>query len=81
MTNEAIDPKGIETMLVLQIDQLGKRYGLLPSEIMNRATTFDLCIMDMSISYENYLRRKDQPGHIEDIPTEDLVKAFEAARK
>ena len=31
---------------IMQIDTIGKRYGLLPSEVIKRADSFDLFIMD-----------------------------------
>jgi hypothetical protein len=43
---------------ILQIDALGKRYGLLPSEVLVRANTFDLYILDCSLTFENFHHRK-----------------------
>lgn len=37
---------------------LGKRYGLLPSEVLVRASTFDLQVLDVAISYENFKASK-----------------------
>ena len=43
---------------IMQIDGLGKRYGLLPSEILKRADTFDLYIIDAALSYETFHHKK-----------------------
>lgn len=43
---------------ILQIDSLGKRYGKLPSEIIKKADTFDLYIMDAAMSFEQYHQKK-----------------------
>jgi len=43
---------------LLQIDSLGKRYGLLPSEILKKADTFDLYVMDAVMSYELFQHKK-----------------------
>ena len=43
---------------IMQIDTLGKRYGLLPSEVLVRADTFDLYIMDAALTFENYHNKK-----------------------
>jgi hypothetical protein len=43
---------------ILQIDSLGKRYGKLPSEIIKKADTFDLYIMDAALSFEQYHHKK-----------------------
>ena len=42
----------------MQIDTLGKRYGILPSEVLTRADTFDLYIMDAALTFENYHKKK-----------------------
>jgi hypothetical protein len=41
-------------MSLLSLDNLAHRYGLLPSEVMARATTFDLYVIDLSARYERY---------------------------
>lgn len=43
---------------ILQVDSLGKRYGLLPSEVLERGNTFDLYIMDCALTFENYHNKK-----------------------
>jgi hypothetical protein len=43
---------------ILWIDSLGKRYGMLPSEVISRANTFDLYIMDAALTFENYHHKK-----------------------
>jgi hypothetical protein len=43
---------------IMQIDGLGKRYGLLPSEVLKRADTFDLYIIDAALTYEQYQNKK-----------------------
>jgi len=40
------------------IDGLGKRYGLLPSEVLNRSNTFDLYIMDAALTFEQFQHKK-----------------------
>jgi hypothetical protein len=44
--------------LILLIDSLGKRYGMLPTEALMRANTFDLYIMDAVLTFENYQHKK-----------------------
>jgi hypothetical protein len=39
---------------MLTIDNLAHRYGMLPSEVLCRATTFDLSILDASAKWERY---------------------------
>lgn len=53
---------------ILQLDGLGKRYGLLPSEVLNRGNTFDLYIMDCALTFENYHHKKAMNNGKEPLP-------------
>ena len=53
---------------------MGKRYGLLPSEVIKKATTFDLVIMDISMTLENHANEQSKPGYVPDVPVEELLK-------
>ena len=55
-------------MSILMIDSLGKRYGLLPSEALNRSNTFDLYIMDAALTFENYQHKKAMNNGKDPIP-------------
>lgn len=35
------------------LDALGERYGMLPSELLDRANTFDLWVYDVAVSWIN----------------------------
>lgn len=35
------------------LDALGERYGMLPSELLDRANTFDLWVYDIAVSWIN----------------------------
>ena len=57
----------VELNMVLVIDTLGKRYGMLPSEVMTKANTFDIFIMDAAITYENHLHKKSNKNTMQQI--------------
>lgn len=62
--------------LILTIDSLGKRYGMLPSEVLERSNTFDLYIMDASLSFENFHHRKSMNNGVDPLPdytTDELL--------
>jgi hypothetical protein len=62
--------------LILTIDGLGKRYGMLPSEVLERSNTFDLYIMDASLTFENYHHKKSMNNGQDPIPdftTDELL--------
>jgi hypothetical protein len=64
--------------MVMTLDNIGKRYGLLPSEVMNKATTFDLFILDAAIAFE--INANKDPNTPPDIPEQDLIKMWEQTR-
>jgi hypothetical protein len=62
---------------VLSLDQLGQRYGLLPSRVIQEASTFDLVIMDMALSYEKYIQDSSKKDYVPDVSVEELIKIKE----
>ena len=59
------------------LDQMGQRYGLLPSEILTKGSTFDMVIMDISLTVENHNRNRNQQGYIPQVSTDELIKLKE----
>lgn len=43
---------------MLTLDFVAKRYGLLPSEVLTKGTTFDLYVSDIAVRYQNWLQDK-----------------------
>lgn len=48
---------------------MARHYRKLPSEIVNQATTFDVMVMDVMTTWENYRR---DPQNEQNYKTEDL---------
>lgn len=52
------------------IDSIATRYKKLPSEILSEGDTFDMLVMDVAVTYDQYIRnkkdKKPQPGHMYD---------------
>lgn len=44
--------------MIMLIDTMAERYGMLPSEVMQKATTFDVFVTDTAIGYRNYIQDK-----------------------
>ena len=63
----------------MTLDRLGERYGLLPSEVLARATTLDIAVMDVSISYEQ-MRSDRKSGKAPNMTEEDMLKILEKAK-
>jgi hypothetical protein len=77
-----LDPDGIEMSMLLSIDALGKRYSLLPSEVMSKASTFDLVVLDAAIGYEVYLQNKAEgKKETPKLSQEVMMAAMERVRK
>lgn len=39
---------------MITIGRMAEKYGMLPSEVISKATTYDLMITDVLVSYDNY---------------------------
>ena len=50
---------------------------MLPSRVMQEASTFDLVIMDMSMTYERHVNASQDSRYIPDVSQEDLMKIKE----
>jgi hypothetical protein len=59
--------------MIMAIDAMCNRYGLLPGELMSRASTFDLFIYDAAASYIRHAQDKAD-GKAGDIPQETLLE-------
>lgn len=66
--------------MAVTLDSLGKRYSLLPSEVLLKATTFDLEVLDIALTYERY-RQDMASGVTPEYRQEDLLKALDAVKE
>jgi hypothetical protein len=69
--------------MILTIDTLATRYGMLPSEALLRGSTFDLYVMDAAVSYHNYQQKKASNNGVETAPelsTEEMLEIMKKAR-
>lgn len=60
MTQEQILEHSVENSMIMMIDTLAERYGMLPSEVIRKASTFDLFICDAAITYRNLIQERAQ---------------------
>jgi hypothetical protein len=65
--------------VAVTLDRIGERYGLLPSEVLARATTLDIAVMDVSISYEQ-MRSDKKQGKTPNMKEEDMLAILEKAK-
>lgn len=64
--------------MLLNVGNLAKTYGLLPSQVLANATTFDLMVTDVLVTWENH---KQNPNDVDQYKTEDLQKMLEKTKK
>lgn len=62
---------------MITIGSLAKAYGLLPSEVMARATTFDLMVADVMATWEDH---RNNPDKLDNYKVEDLEELVKKAR-
>jgi hypothetical protein len=68
--------------MLLSIDALGKRYSLLPSEVMSKASTFDLVVLDAALGYQNYIQDKaDGKKEVPKLSQEEMMAQIKRVRK
>jgi hypothetical protein len=62
------------------LDSLAHRYGCLPSEVIARANTLDLFVIDAAISYDNYQQRLQSGKLADEYTTTELQSMMENFR-
>lgn len=70
--------------MALTVDAMAERYGKLPTEILKDASTVDLIVFDVAVSYRNYQHKKQQNGGkapVQDYSQEELQAAMERVKK
>lgn len=66
--------------MILMVDSLAHRYGLLPSQVLAQATTLDLYVIDASLSYENWYHAKSQGKVADNYTTDELQDILARSR-
>jgi hypothetical protein len=76
--------KSAKMSTIMQIDGIGKRYGMLPSQVISEADTFDLYIMDAAMSFEHYHYKKQNSKNglaVPDYSQEELQQILGKNKK
>jgi hypothetical protein len=69
--------------MIMLIDTLSERYGMLPSEVIGHANTFDVFIADTAIGYRNVVQERAMNGDKKPTPKlseKDMMAALERVR-
>ncbi len=69
---------------MIMIGRMAEKYGILPSEVIARATTYDLMITDALATYDAYQQQKAS-GSIDPtiygLKEDELLKIMEKTRE
>lgn len=67
--------------MIYTLDTMSRRYGILPSDAIGRATTFDLVIMDAALGYERYQQdRSEGRKPTPQVSTQQMTAMLERVR-
>lgn len=68
---------------MIMIGRMAEKYGVLPSEVLARATTYDLMITDALATYDAYQQQKAE-GNVDPslykLNDDEMLKILEKAR-
>ena len=67
---------------MITVGHMAKTYGLLPSEVADRATTFDIMVTDVYATWERNEQNKaaGRPADLTQVDPDELKKMLEAAK-
>ena len=67
--------------MALTVDAMAERYGRLPTEVLANASTVDLIVFDVALSYRNHQHKKAN-GQVDtaDYKQEDLQARMDRVR-
>lgn len=62
--------------MLITLDRMAQRYSVLPSDLLERSSTFDLYCMDIGIRYEHVQEQKRKGTYQKQTPklSEDQMK-------
>jgi len=66
--------------LILTIDAIAERYKMLPSHVLESATTFDLYILDAAKSFYNYHEKKANGQVAENFSVDEMAEMIKKVR-
>jgi len=62
---------------MISVGRMAERFGMLPHQVEQQATTYDLMIVDVLASYDKFQQNKTDPSQYRE---EDLLALVEQGR-
>ena len=59
---------------MISVGHMARTYGLLPSEVLARATTYDIMVTDVYSTWENHKNNPNDVGHYDTQQLEEIVR-------
>ena len=68
---------------MITIDNMAQRYSLLPSDILGRASTFDLAVMDAAVRWQRIQRDKAEGKHsdVKPLTQEQMLAMIKSVKE
>jgi hypothetical protein len=67
--------------MVMMLDAMASRYHLLPSEVLQRATTIDLNVLERSMQYRNEMSDPDRAKRPPKLTQEQMLAMLDQVKK
>lgn len=64
---------------MLSIDTLAQRYGILPSELLEKGSTFDLWICNSALRFQQE-KQAEQDGDFSHVSVEELLEIRDSVK-
>ena len=68
-------------MMMLSLDNLAHRYGILPTEALMRGSTLDLRILDVSARWQQHQQRGDPLPKATTLNQQDMLNMLKKAQE
>ena len=62
--------------MALTVDAMAERYGKLPTEVLKDASTVDLIVFDVALSYRNHQQKKANGGNTTDAYSQEELEVL-----
>lgn len=72
MTAAEPDREGLRMMIIMSIDTMAQRYGVLPSRLLAEGTTFDFFVGNSALRYQQ-VKENEANNDYSHLSTEELM--------
>lgn len=82
LDTQELDSESAQFRAVILLDRVAQRYGCLPSEVLLRADTLDIHVLNVSAAWENHQQAHSQSGKVPPlVPASRLQKMMQSVKQ